>query len=125
LEAHDQRLGDAQALSVVEHRAQAATAQVLAHQVGTIGLLTPVEDGHDVGVVQGGGGAGLGPEAPEESLVAGQSRVQHLHGHPPAEPDVVGQIDVAGRTGADRSEQPVPVAEDAAELVSHPGRAHE
>ena len=74
---------------------------------GAAVLLAPVVDGHDVRVVEGGRGLGLGPEALEEHRVVGQRRVQQLDGHPALEHDVVGQEHDRGRAGADGREQPV------------------
>ena len=51
-------------------------------------------------MVEGGDRLGLGPEPLQEGGVAGQRRVEHLDGHPPVEGDVVGQVDVRGRTRA-------------------------
>ena len=54
--------------------AQAAPGQELEDQVRDAVLLAPVVDLEDVGVVEGGHGLGLGPEALEEGAVAGQGR---------------------------------------------------
>ena len=124
LQPDQQGLGRAQPPAPVEHRAQAAAAQVLADQVRALVLLAPVVDGHDVGVVEGGRGPGLGAEAPEEGLVVGQGRVQHLDRHPAAQADVVGHEHMPGTTAADRGQQPVAVAEDATDVVGHPRRTH-
>jgi len=50
--------------------------------------------------------------------------MQDLDRHPPAETDVVGQEDVGRRAGADGGEEAVPTTQDAAEVVSDPGRSH-
>ena len=124
LQADEEGLGRAQPPAPVEHRAQAAAAQVLADQVGPVLLLAPVVDGHDVGVVEGGRGPGLGPEPAQEGVVVGQGRVQHLDRHPAAQAHVVGDEHVPGTTAADRRQQPVAVAEDATDVVGHPRRTH-
>ena len=79
--------------------AERAAGQVLEDQVGLAVLLAPVVDPQDVRVVEGGDGPGLGPEPLEEGLVAGQGGVEDLDGHLALERDVVGQVDVRGRTG--------------------------
>ena len=94
LEADQQRLRRAEPPAHVEHRPQAAAAEVLAHEVRPVVLLAPVVDRHDVGVVEGGGGPGLGPEPAQERLVVGQRRVQDLDRDAAAQPNVVGEEDV-------------------------------
>ncbi len=68
-------------------------------------------------MAEGGGGLGLGSEAAQESFVAGQSGVEHLDRHPPAQGDVVGQVDLGRRSAADGCVEPVAPAEHAAELL--------
>ncbi len=62
LEADHERLRRRQEPPGIEHRPQAAAAEVLEHEVravlGEVGLLAPVVDRHDVGMTQGGRGAG-------------------------------------------------------------------
>ena len=96
----------------VEDLAEAAAGQVLEDQVGLTVLFAPVVDLEDVRMVEGGDRPGLGPEALEEGGVAGQGRMEDLDGHPAMEGDVVGQVDVGGRTGAQGRDQSVAVAED-------------
>ena len=103
---------------------QAAAAEVLRHQVGAVGFLAPVEDGHDMGMVQGRGRPGLGPEPAQERFVVGQGRVQELECHPPAEPHVVGEDHVGRRAGTNRGQEAGPASQDATEVVSYPGRSH-
>ncbi len=48
------RLGVAQSNPLVEHVAQRSPAEVFEHQIGAVGVLTPVEDSKDMGVVERG-----------------------------------------------------------------------
>jgi hypothetical protein len=96
----------------VERLAQAAAGQVLQHQVRLVLLLAPVVDLEDVGVVEGGHRPGLGPEPLEEGSVAGQGRMEDLDGDPAMKRDVVGQVDVRGRTGPQCGDESVAAAED-------------
>ena len=98
----------------VEDLAEGAAGQVLEDQVRLAVLLAPVVDGQDVGVVEGGDGPGLGPEPLQEGLVAGQGRVEDLDGHLALERDVIGKVDVRGRTGPHGCDESVAVAEDSA-----------
>ena len=124
LQPDEQGLGRAQPPAPVEHRAQAAATQVLADEIGPALLLAPVVDGHDVGVVEGGRGPGLGPEPTEEGLVVGEGGVQHLDRHPAPQAHVVSHEDMAGTAASDGGEQPVPVTEDATDVVGHTRRTH-
>ena len=63
-------------------------------------------------MVESGHRPGLGPEALEEGGVAGQGRMEDLDGHPAVQGDVVGQVDVRGRTCPQGSDESVAVAED-------------
>ena len=119
LEADRERLRRREPVALVEKRAQAAAAEVLEDEIGPVVVLAPVEDRHDVGMAQGGGRLGLGPEAAQEGFVVGQGGVQHLDRDASPQRHVLGQEDVSGRTRADGSEQAVPAAEHAAELVRH------
>jgi hypothetical protein len=124
LQTDHERLGRAEPPAPVEHGPEAAAAEVLRHQVGPVGLFAPVEHGHDVGVVEGRRGPGLGPEPAQEGLVVGQRRVQDLDRHPPAQAHVVGQEHMRRRAGSNRSEEAVPASQDATEVVRYPGRSH-
>ena len=97
--------------------AERASGQVLEHQVGLPILLTPVVDPQDVRVVERGHGLRLGPEALEEGAVAGKSRMEHLDGNLAVKGDVVGEVDVRGRTGPQGRNESVPVAEDTSDGV--------
>jgi hypothetical protein len=77
----------------VEHRPQAAAPEVLGDEERHVAV-APVVDGHDVGMAERRGGLRLGPEPAEERVVLGERRVEHLDGHPPPQPDVVGQVDL-------------------------------
>ncbi len=112
LEADQDRLLRSEQGPGVVDLAEAAAGQELQHQVRLVVLLAPVVDLEDVGVVEGGHRSGLGPEPLEEVGVAGQRRVEDLDGHPSVEGDVVGQVDVRGRTGPQGGDQSVAVAED-------------
>ena len=103
----------------VEHGPEAAAGQVLEHQEGdvAVGVLAPVVDGHDVGVVERRGGPGLGLEAAQEGGVVGQRVVQHLHRDAAAEAHVVGEEHLCGRATADRSDDPVAVRQNPADLL--------
>ena len=59
----------------VEQVAQRAPAEILQHQIRPVRVLAPVEDAQHVRVVQRGDRARLGPEALQERLVGGQTRV--------------------------------------------------
>ena len=111
-------------VALVEQVAQAAAAQVLEHEERSVVVLAPVEDPHDVRVVQAGGGLGLGPEPAQEGLVLGQRRVQHLHRHPAAQHHVVGHEHVGRGTRSHGREEPVPASEDATDVVGDPRRCH-
>ena len=124
LEADHQRLRRGEPDAAVEQRPQAAAAEVLGDDVRSAVVVAPVVHGDDVRVVEGGRRLRLGPEAAEEGVVLGQGRVQHLHGDAPAEADVVGQVDLGGRAGADGGDQPVSPAQDATDLVRHAGHDH-
>ena len=60
-----------------------------------------------MGVVEGGGGLRLGPEAAQERLVVGQRGVQHLDRDPAPQAHVVGQVDLRRRPGAEGRDEPV------------------
>ena len=60
-------------------------------------VLTPVVDGHDVGVVERGGELGLGPEPAQEPDIVGKARMEHFDRDAAAQPDVVGDVHAAAR----------------------------
>ena len=120
LEAHDQGLGGREAVPPVEQAPQAAPTEVLGHQPGDpVPVLSPVVDGQDVGVAEGGGGLGLGPEPAEELLVAGQARVQELHRHLALEAHVVGQERLGRAALPQGLDQLVAATEDPPDLCGH------
>ena len=123
LEPDHEGLRRAEQAAVVEHRAQAAATQVLGHQEGHV-VVAPVEHRHDVGVVEGRRGLGLGPEAAQEGLVVGQRIVQDLDRHPAAQRHVVGQVDRCGRAGADGRQQAIALGQHLTDAVGHPGQSH-
>ena len=112
LDAHLDRLFGSEERPGVEHLPQTAAGQVLEDQIGLIVLFAPVVDLEDVGVVEGCRRPSLGPETLEEGGIAGQGRMEDLDGHPAMQGDVVGQIDVRGRTGPQGSDESVAAAED-------------
>ena len=77
-----------------------------------------------MGVVQRCGHLGLGPEPAQEPAVVGKGPVQDLDRHPPAQPDVVGEVDAAAGAGTDGREQPVSAGEDATDEVDEGGVGH-
>jgi hypothetical protein len=74
---------------VVQHLVQAAAVDELHGVVGGALDLADVEDRHQVGVVQAGGGAGLAQEALQPGGLLRATHRQHLQGHP----FVQGQVD--------------------------------
>ena len=75
-------------------------------------------------MVERGRGLRLGPESSQEGHITGQGRVQHLHGHAPAQDHVVGQEDVRRCPATDRRHEAEPTAEDAADAVGETRRRH-
>src|SRR4029453_7137999 len=71
----------------------------------------PVVDGHDVLVVEVGGGACLPPEALDETGVAREVPVQDLDRHRAFEHRVTGAIDLAHAAGGDTIDDVVPAVE--------------
>ena len=125
IEADQQRLGGRQRRRAVEHLAQAAAPEELGHQVrdhADVGVvLTPVEDRHDVRVVQGTGGAGLGAEATEERLVLGECLVQQLDRHAAPELRVDGEEDARRGPHSDGGDQSISSAEHTPGLLRESG----
>ncbi len=72
-------------------------------------------------MVERGHRARLGPEALQEGLVGGQSRLQDLDGDVALQRHVLGQEDVSGGAGAQSGEQPVPLPKDPADGVRNQG----
>ena len=68
-------------------------------------------------MVQRGGDLCLGAEAPKEAGVVGERGVEHFHGDPAAEPDVVRDIDATARAHADRREQAVSAGKNTAREI--------
>ena len=101
-EADQHRLGHREPAAGVEHVAQAAAAEELQHEERALVVLAPVEDPHDVRVVQRGRGLGLGPEPAQERLVERERGLQDLDRDPATQRGVVGHVDVRGPPGADR-----------------------
>ena len=74
----------------VDHRTRGASLDVLHREEDLAAVLALVEDGHDVGVAQPRGGAGLAAEAGLERVVGREVGAQLLDGHGAAEPQVAG-----------------------------------
>src|SRR4029453_11929275 len=72
---------------------------------------SPVVDGHDVLVVEVGGGACLTPEALDEARVAREVPVQDLDRHRSFEHGVAGAVDLAHPTRGDTIDDVVPAVE--------------
>ncbi len=70
VEPDHQGLGGSEPPPLIEHGPQAASSEELEHQVRPV-VLTPVVDGHEVGVAKGGRRPGLGLEPAQEGLVVG------------------------------------------------------
>ncbi len=121
---HQDGLRRGEAMAAVEQVAQAAAAEILEHEERAVVLLAPVEHRHDVGVVERRHRPGLGPEAAQEALVGGQGVVEHLDGDAPAQPHVVGDVDVGRRPRTDGREQAVSASDHAPDLVSQAGTGH-
>ncbi len=54
---------------LVEHVAQRSPAEIFEDQIGTVGVLTPVEDTQDMGVIEGGNRPRFRPESLQECSV--------------------------------------------------------
>ena len=63
--------------------AQGAALEQLGHDEGDAVVLSDVVDGHDVGVIEGAGGAGLPFEPAEPGRIVEGGRGQHLDRHLP------------------------------------------
>ena len=83
-------------------------------------LAADVMDRDDVGVVQAGGGLGLGLEALQLPAVQGRSERQHLQRHPPPQRDLLGLVDHPHAASADLADQPE-VAQPAEQSVAAAG----
>ena len=108
----------------VEQRPQRPSSQQLDNHERHAVVLAPVVDRHDVRVVQRRRELRFGTEPPDEPGVVGESRLEHLDRDPTPEPHVVGEVDPPARAHADRSQQPVPVHEDAPDLVGDGAASH-
>ena len=124
LAADVRRLRRGEPAAGVEQGPQRAAREELEHHERHAGVLAPVVDGDDVGMVQRGGELGLGPEPAQEPGVLGEGPVEHLDRDAPAQPDVVGHVHAAARACTDRGEQAVAAGEDAADEVGDAGQGH-
>ena len=109
-------LREAEAHSGVEKRSQAPPAEILENEVRPCLLLAPVEHPHDVRLIERGRQTGLSLEPPEKRRVHGQHRMQQLDRDAPPEPRVARGVHLRGRTGTDGGEQPIPAADNSADL---------
>ena len=125
VEADQQRLRRRQAVAGVEHRPQAPAPEVLAHEVRDALVRARVVHVHHVGVVERGGGLGLGPEALEERRVVRHALVEHLDRDAPPQLRVVGQVDAARRTVAQRGDDAISTREDTADEIAQVRQRHE
>ncbi len=101
------------ALSVVAHPpqfrdylVQAAAPDQLHGVVADLGVLADLEEGHDIGVMELGGGAGLAAEALDGRGAHGVPR-QDLERHAPAQRYLLGLIDDPHPPAADLAVDPV------------------
>ena len=94
--------------SAMQDLFEGAAVDELHHHVGDAGVFAGVEDGDDVGVVQGGGVLGLALESDEERLVTRQVGSQQFHRDVAAESQVAAAVDFCHPA----------VADDLADLVS-------
>ena len=86
-------------------------------------VLPLVEDGHDVGVVEAGGGPGLGAEPLDEDGVGGQARPHDLQGHLPVQAPVQRHVDGGHASVCEVGEDAVPAVDHPTdEGVRHAGR---
>ena len=99
---------------------QAAALDVLHDDEVRAVFLAPVEDGHDVGVVEVGGGLGLPPEPLHEGRVAGELGEQHLERDAAVEELVVGQVDLGHPAPGQVPDDFVPVRVDPFGHRRHP-----
>ena len=67
----------------------------------------------------------LGPEPLQERRIARERRVQQLDRDLATELDVIGEVDLCRRAGADRCDQPVARPEHAADMVGHAREDHQ
>ena len=93
----------------VEQVAQRAPAEILEDQIRPVGVLAPVEDTQDVGVVERGDRARLGAEALQEGAVGGEAGLEDLDRDVALQRHVFGKEDVSRSAGAQSGEQPVPL----------------
>ena len=124
LQPDHQRLRRREAVAGVEHRPEAAAAEILGDEVGLALVLAPVVDGEHVLMVEGGGRLRLGAEPPEESLVLRQRLMQQLGRHSPPQARVVSHVHQGRRARSDGCDQPVTPAQHPTELVGHPRDDH-
>jgi hypothetical protein len=91
--------------------AQGPPLDELHHHVVGLAVLAPVEDRHDVGVAEVGGGLGLAAEPGDEGVVLGELRVEDLDRHLPPEEGVFGGEHVGHAAAGDVAGDPVAVGQ--------------
>ena len=104
----------------LENRRQRAAVDELHHDEVGPGVLTPVEDGDDVGMREVGGGLGLPAEPLDERPVDRQFGKQDLQCHRPIEQAVVGAVDLGHAPSSNEVVEFVALRKDTRRL----GRVH-
>jgi len=90
----------------IQPLAQGLALDVLQRHVGEAVVLAHRVDGHDVGVVEAGGGAGLEEETVEGLLGADGGGMQHLERHLAAQLRVPRQVDLAHAAAVEQPQHP-------------------
>ena len=120
LQTDQQRLRQAQPMAGIEHGPQASAREILGNDVGQV-VVAPVIDREYVRIVERGGRLRFFAESPQERLVGGEGRVQHLDGYGSAQRRVVRKIDLRRRAGADERPEAVTPAEHPADQLVRRG----
>ena len=89
-----------------DDRVQALALDKLHGVITDIAILADFVHGHDVGVMQSSGGAGLPAKPFLDQRVARHVARQDLECHPPAQRDLFGLVDDAHAAAADLAEDP-------------------
>jgi hypothetical protein len=116
-------LRDAESCPRVEHCPQASAFEQLEHHERHI-VFPPVVDGDDVRMMQRRRKLRFSSEAAEERRVFGERGVQDFDRNPATQTRVVGDVDAAAGSGADRAVQQVTAGEHAAREVAHSAPGH-
>jgi len=107
-------------------RARERLALDVLHREETVavGLLDRVQ-GHDAGVVEGGDRPGLALEPLDLVRVLRGLRRKELEGHPPAQPGVLGEVDLSHPPRPEGSEEPIAAQGPAGQSIRRPVLAHD